>query len=143
MSTERFTALDVVEPTLFVTVTAKLVLSSAEVVAGVVYAALFAPAIAAPFFNHWNVNGAVPVAETEKVAVCPTVTAVLTGGTMIAGALGAGRMEGTGWIEYDAVPEIRPGAEAVTVTVPGVNWLKTAILVRPPSNCNWGSPGAW
>jgi hypothetical protein len=52
------------------------------------------------------------------------------------------RGSGTGTIVNDAEPLARPGAVAVTVTVPGVNWLRKAILVKPPSTCNSGSPGA-
>jgi hypothetical protein len=51
------------------------------------------------------------------------------------------RGSGTGTIVSDAEPLASPGAVAVTVTVPGVNWLRRAILVKPPSTCNSGSPG--
>jgi len=44
----------------------------------------------APFFCHWYASGAVPVAVTVNVAVCPAVTAWFTGCVEIAGATGAG-----------------------------------------------------
>ena len=89
-------ALEVADPTLFVTVTVKLLLLSVEAVAGVVYVAFVAPAIVEPFLNHWKVKGAVPAAVTENVADCPCVTAVLTGCTMMDGAVGAGVTLGIG-----------------------------------------------
>jgi hypothetical protein len=40
----------------------------------------------APFFCHWYVSGAVPLATTLNVAVCPAVTVWFTGCVVIAGA---------------------------------------------------------
>lgn len=48
----------------------------------------FAPLIVAPFFFHKYVIGAVPVAATLNVAVCPTVTFALAGCDEILGATG-------------------------------------------------------
>ena len=47
---------------------------SAVVVAGVVKLEAVAPEMLTPFFFHWYVSGAVPVATTLNVADCPTVT---------------------------------------------------------------------
>src|SRR5260370_2248711 len=44
----------------------------------------------APFFCHWYPSGAVPVATTVNVAVCPAVTAWFPGCVVIVGATGAG-----------------------------------------------------
>ena len=49
-----------------------------------------APLIAAPFFFHWYVIGAVPVAATLNVAVCPAVIFALAGCEEIVGATGSG-----------------------------------------------------
>src|SRR5260370_1018546 len=43
-----------------------------------------------PFFCHWLLSGAVPVATTVNVAVCPAVTVWLAGCVVIVGATGAG-----------------------------------------------------
>jgi len=42
-----------------------------------------------PLLCHWYVSGAVPVAVTLKVAVCPAVTVIEAGGTVMAGGVGA------------------------------------------------------
>jgi hypothetical protein len=42
------------------------------------------------FMNHWYARGAVPVALTTNVAVCPAVTVRLVGWEEIAGAAGGG-----------------------------------------------------
>src|SRR6266446_1820068 len=39
-----------------------------------------------PFFRHWQFSGAVPVATTVNVAVCPAVTVWLPGCVVIVGA---------------------------------------------------------
>lgn len=46
-----------------------------------------APAIAIPPLDHWYVSGAVPVATTLKVAVCPTATVWLAGWVVIVGGV--------------------------------------------------------
>src|SRR5256885_12300925 len=43
--------------------------------------------MAVPFFCHWSLSGAVPVATTVNVAVCPTVTVWLAGWVVIEGAV--------------------------------------------------------
>jgi hypothetical protein len=40
-----------------------------------------------PFFLHWYVNGDVPLADTEKVAVLPAVTEAEAGWVVIVGAV--------------------------------------------------------
>jgi len=72
--TVRVAALLVALPAELVTTTRNVAPLSAVVVAGAVYEADVAPAILAPFFCHWYVSGAVPVATTVKVAVWPAVT---------------------------------------------------------------------
>src|SRR5260370_31910049 len=44
----------------------------------------------APFFCHWYPSGAVPLATTVNVAVCPAVTVWFPGCVVIVGATGAG-----------------------------------------------------
>src|SRR6266581_4840190 len=41
-----------------------------------------------PFFCHWYPSGAIPVATTVNVAVCPAVTVWLAGWVVIEGAAG-------------------------------------------------------
>ena len=50
-----------------------------DVAAGVVYVLDVAPLIGTPPKSHWYVNGPVPEATTENVAVCPVVTVTLAG----------------------------------------------------------------
>jgi hypothetical protein len=52
---------------------------SAVVVTGVVYELVVAPAMATPSCCHWYANGALPVATTANVAVCPAATVWLAG----------------------------------------------------------------
>jgi hypothetical protein len=61
-------------PTALLTTQTNVAPLSLAVVDGVVYDALIAPEIATPFFFHWQVSGAVPLATTENVAVCPAAT---------------------------------------------------------------------
>ena len=82
-------ALLVALPVLFVTVTVNLAPLSEVDAAAVVYDAEVAPLIAAPFFFHWYVRVAVPVAVTAKLAVCPAVTLLLAGCPVMDGATGA------------------------------------------------------
>jgi hypothetical protein len=49
-----------------------------------------APEIAAPFFFHWYVMGAVPVAAILNVAVCPAVIFAFAGCVEIVGATALG-----------------------------------------------------
>ena len=83
-----------------------------------------------------------PEATTVNVAGKPEVVASSTGGTMITGACvcdGA-----TGATEFNVtLPLCKPGALAVTVTVPGTNVLRSAIFCKPPSKFSSGSPGEW
>jgi hypothetical protein len=48
---------------------------------------------------------------------------------------------GTAWTVKDALPLVRPGELAVTVTVPAVNWVRSATFCMPPSAVSSGSPG--
>src|SRR5438067_1407315 len=50
---------------------------------------------------------------------------------------------GTDCTANDALAPVRPGALALTVTVPAVNCVRSAIFVMPPSTESCGSPGAW
>jgi hypothetical protein len=45
----------------------------------VVYEELVAPEMFTPFLRHWYCKGAVPVAVTLKVAVCPSLTVLFAG----------------------------------------------------------------
>jgi hypothetical protein len=78
----------VAEPAAFVTTTAKLLPLFCVVRGGVVYVAAVAPAMGPPLLCHWYVSGAVPVAVTLKVAVCPAVTVIEVGGTVMVGFVG-------------------------------------------------------
>ena len=49
------------------------------VVGGVVKLAAVAPAMVAPFFDHWKVSGPAPLATTLKVAVWPAATVMDAG----------------------------------------------------------------
>ena len=87
--TVRVAALLVMLPAASLTVTVNEAPLSETVVAGVANDAEVAPEIALPFFFHWYVRGAVPVAVTVKPAVCPAITLVLTGCDVMDGATGA------------------------------------------------------
>ena len=87
--TVRLAALLVTLPVLLLTVTVNEAPLSEVDVAAVVYDAEVAPLIAAPFFFHWYVRVAVPVAVTAKLAVCPAVTLLLAGCPVMDGATGA------------------------------------------------------
>jgi hypothetical protein len=50
-----------------------------------VYEGKVAPVIAVPFFRHWYVNGAEPVAVTENTTFAPGATAAANGWTVITG----------------------------------------------------------
>lgn len=41
-----------------------------------------------PLLCHWYASGAVPVAVTLNVAVCPVVTVIEAGGMVMVGAVG-------------------------------------------------------
>ena len=85
-------------------------------------------------------------------ADCPIVTVWLAGGMTMASALAG--CAGTTSCAPVAVgpvvattlkvaePLFKPVELAVTVTVPGVNWARTATFARPPSADRFGSPGA-
>jgi hypothetical protein len=77
--TVKVAALLVTLPEPLVTATVNVAPLSEAAAAGVVYVAEVAPPIDAPFFFHWYVNVPEPVADTLKVAVCPTATVLLTG----------------------------------------------------------------
>jgi hypothetical protein len=81
-------ALLVALPAVLLTSAVNCALLSAVVSAGVVNVEEVAPLIAAPFFFHRYVIGAVPVAATLKVAVCPTTIFALAGCEEIVGATG-------------------------------------------------------
>src|SRR5260370_603811 len=68
----------------------------------------------APFFCHWYPSGAVPVATTVNVAVCPAVTVWFAGCVVIAGATAAA---------------LTVSVAAVLVTVP-------ALLLTTTVNCS-------
>lgn len=76
-------------PTVLLTSAVNCELLSAAVSEGVVYVEEFAPLIVLPFFFHRYVMGAVPVAATLNVAVCPAAIFTLAGCDEIAGAIGA------------------------------------------------------
>ena len=86
--TVRTAALLVAFPAELLTSALNCVSLSAAVSAGVVYVEEVAPLIAAPFFFHRYVMGAVPVAATLNVAVCPAVIFALAGCEEIVGATG-------------------------------------------------------
>jgi hypothetical protein len=86
VATLRVAGLLVILPRLLATTTVNSGRLTETVVGGVVYDEELAPPIAVPFFCHWKRRGAVPVAVTEKVAVCPAVTSALTGSVVIAGS---------------------------------------------------------
>jgi len=46
-----------------------------------------APLMAVPFFRHWYVRGAEPLAPTLKVAVAPAFTVALAGWVVMAGGV--------------------------------------------------------
>jgi hypothetical protein len=73
-------------PLLSVTTTENREPLSAAVVAGVVYDAEVAPAIAAAPFFHWYVNVPAPAATTENVAVFPATTLWFSGWAVMASA---------------------------------------------------------
>lgn len=81
-------ALLVALPAVLITSAVNCALLSAIVSAGVVYVEEVAPPIVVPFFFHRYVIGAVPVAATLNVAVCPTTTFALAGCDEILGATG-------------------------------------------------------
>jgi hypothetical protein len=81
-------ALLVALPAVLLTSAVNCALLSVIVSAGVVYEEEVAPLIAVPFFFHVYVIGAVPVAATLNVAVCPTVTFALAGCDEMVGATG-------------------------------------------------------
>jgi hypothetical protein len=87
--TVSMAALLVALPTELLTVAVNFALLAADVSAGVVYEEEFAPLIAAPFILHWYVMGAVPVAATLNVAVCPVEIFALAGCDEIAGGIDA------------------------------------------------------
>jgi hypothetical protein len=64
----------VTDPTEFFTVTLNDVPLSVVTVVGVVYEAEVAPEIVVPFFSHWYVSVADPLATTLNVALEPSVT---------------------------------------------------------------------
>jgi len=86
--TVSMAALLVELPAALLTSAVNCALLSAIVSAGVVNVEEIAPLIAAPFFFHWYVIGAVPVAATLKVAAWPTVIFALAGCEKIVGATG-------------------------------------------------------
>jgi hypothetical protein len=57
-----------------------------------------------PLRRHWYVIGAVPVADTEKLAPSPSVTATAAGCEVIVGATGAGGAGGGGVAGDDPPP---------------------------------------
>jgi hypothetical protein len=75
-------------PAVLLTWAVNCALLSAVVSAGVVYVEEVAPLIVAPFFFHRYVIGAVPVAATLNVAVCPAVIFALAGCDEIVGPTG-------------------------------------------------------
>jgi hypothetical protein len=77
--TVKVAALLVALETLLVMVTVNFVLLSDAAVAGVVYEEVVAPLMTEPFFFHSYVRGAVPVAVTLNVAVCPAATVLFAG----------------------------------------------------------------
>jgi hypothetical protein len=89
-----------------------------------------------------------PLGGVTAVQVRPIELEEVAVAAKFAGAEGAAvqlvvevRGSGTATIGNDTEPLVRPGAVAVTVTVPVVNWLRSAIFVRPPSTWSSGSPG--
>jgi hypothetical protein len=72
--------------------------------------------MATPPMYHWYARGAVPVAVTLKVAVCPTVTVWLAGGVVITGALGLTVVPPAATVRVAGVLVAEPDA-LVTVTV--------------------------
>ena len=85
--TVKIAALLVTLPTLLLIVTVNWALLSEAVVAGVVYDAEVAPLTAVPFFFHWYVRVAVPVAVAEKVVVWPAMTVLLAGSVVTLGRI--------------------------------------------------------
>jgi hypothetical protein len=81
-------ALLVALPAVLLTSAVNCALLSVIVSAGVVYVEEIAPLIAVPFFFHRYVMGAVPVAATLNVAVCPATIFALAGCDEIVGAIG-------------------------------------------------------
>ena len=75
-----------------------------------------APLMVTPPSYHWYVRGAVPVAVTLKVAVCPTVTVWLAGGVVITGAFGFTVVPPAATVRVAGVLVTEPDA-FVTVTV--------------------------
>jgi hypothetical protein len=79
-------------------------------------------------------------ATVEEEAVAPSPDGAE--GTAVQLLVVPVRGSGTATIGNETDPLANPGAVAVTVTVPAVNWLRRATLVIPPSTANSGSPGA-
>src|SRR5260221_11957068 len=116
--TVRVPAALVTVPAVLLTTTSKLAPLSEVVVAGEEQLAAVARGLLSPLFCHWKFNGAVPVATTVKLAVCPAVTAWLAGCMVIVGATAAA---------------FTVSAAAPLVTVPAV-LLTTTRKVAPLSD---------
>ena len=111
-----------------------------------------APLIAAPFFFHWYVIGAVPVAATLNVAVCPAAIFALAGCVEIVGATALGDVDplpvplsATEVVEplermKISVPEYACAADGLNVTEPVRLWpgFKLTGKVGPEKE-NWAT----
>ena len=77
-------------PSELLTITSKVAPLSVATVGGVAYTEDVAPTIGVPPLLHWYIGGGFPLALTENVADCPSVTVRFAGCAVIVGGDGVG-----------------------------------------------------